>query len=186
MGSGLGGKTANDDFGWTPLTCSQISPSPPNLALEKGYLTLSSSWLESNPKFQLEIPLKPRFIAPHPYTNQDIVALARGPLVYCVEDFDNTWVNDHFKSLLLDPSCEITEEATSHPKLGEACVALAAHNATSFLKVDSYEAPQISLGVAQTSQKKLPDVELLHFIPYCLRDNRGGKGHMRVGIRRRH
>ncbi|KAA8568340.1 hypothetical protein EYC84_007376 [Monilinia fructicola] len=29
------------------------------------------------------------------------------------------------------------------------------------------------------------DIEELHFIPYALRDNRGGKGHMRVGLRRR-
>ena len=167
------------------LTSSQISPTPPNAVLEKGYLTLPPAWLKSNPTFQLNIPLKPRFIAPHPYTNQDIVALARGPLIYCVEDFDNPWVHDHFKSLLLDPAGTVTEAVISDSKLGESCIALTTHNATSFLEVDNYTAPHISLAGAKTTEKSLLDVEL-HFIPYCLRDNRGGKGHMRVGIRRKH
>jgi hypothetical protein len=41
--------------------------------------------------------MKVREIAPHPFTNLNIVALARGPIVYCVEDVDNPWVQDHFK-----------------------------------------------------------------------------------------
>ena len=168
------------------LTSSQISPSPPNAVLEKGYLTLSPDWLQSNPTFQLNIPLKPRFIAPHPYTNQDVVALARGPLIYCVEDIDNPWVDDHFKSLLLDPAGSITEAVISDSKLGETCTTLTAHNATSFLEVEKYAAPHMSLEAVQKTSKKHPDVKQLHFIPYCLRDNRGGKGHMRVGIRRKH
>jgi DUF1680 family protein len=168
------------------LTHFQISPSPPNNVLKKGYLTLSPDWLQNNPTFQLNIPLKARFIAPHPYTNQDIVALARGPLIYCVEDFDNPWVDDHFKSLLLNPAGKITEAVISDSKLGESCTTLTAHNATSFLESDNYRAPHMSLEVAQKTQQKYPDVQQLHFIPYCLRDNRGGKGHMRVGIRRKH
>ena len=63
----------------------------------KGYLQLSSEWLASNPNFTLTIPLKPRLIASHPLTNQSTIALARGPIIYCVEDVDNDWVMDHFK-----------------------------------------------------------------------------------------
>lgn len=152
--------------------------------LDKGYLTLSPDWLKANPAFELRIPLKPRFVAPHPYTNQDIVALARGPLIYCVEDFDNPWVDDHFKSLLLNPSGEITETVISDSKIGEPCIALTVHNAASFLVVGESLGPHISVGKAPLKEK--PDVGQLNFIPYCLRDNRGGKGHMRVGIRRKH
>jgi DUF1680 family protein len=148
--------------------------------LDKGYLTLSPDWLKVHPKFELDIPLKARFVAPHPYTNQDIVALARGPLIYCAEDFDNPWVDDHFKSLLLDPSGEITEKVISDSELGESCIALTAHNATSFLGVEESLGPHVSL-----SKAPLKTVERLNFIPYYLRDNRGGKGHMRVGIRRK-
>ena len=76
---------------------SQLTPPIPNASLENGYLYLTPKYLVDNPKFRLSIPLKPRLLSPHPYTNQDIVALARGPIVYCIEGKDNTWVDDHFK-----------------------------------------------------------------------------------------
>lgn len=30
-------------------------------------------------------------------TTHGLLTLARGPVIYCVEDFDNAWVQDHFK-----------------------------------------------------------------------------------------
>lgn len=166
------------------LTGKQLSPSGPDTVLEKGYLTLSPDWLKNHHTFELEIPLKPRFVTPHPYTNQDIVALARGPLIYCLEDFDNPWVEDHFKSLVLEPTGDITEEVISDSKIGEPYIALTAHNSASFLVGEKSPGPFATLGEA--TLKERPDVQQLKFIPYCLRDNRGGKGHMRVGIRRKH
>ncbi|KAH6681843.1 hypothetical protein B0J14DRAFT_224407 [Halenospora varia] len=163
-------------------TSWQLSPDIPESQLEKGYLTLTPDWLKTNPKFQLNIPLLPRFISPHPYTNQDIAALARGPIVYCVEDVDNPWVDDHFKNLTIDPACEVSETRASIPDIGEPYVGLAAHRATSHLAVNDYPAPHVPLG-AVIQQR--PRIDKLHFIPYALRDNRGGKGHMRVGIRRK-
>ena len=62
-----------------------------------GYLTLPAEWLSSNPSFAVTIPLEPRLISSHPFANQNTVSLARGPVVYCVEDFNNDWVKDHFK-----------------------------------------------------------------------------------------
>ena len=165
------------------LTDSQISPSAPESVLKKGYLTLSPDWLKNNLTFEINIPLKPRYIAPHPYTNQDIVALARGPLIYCVEDFDNPWVDDHFKSLVLDPAGSVTESVISDDELGESCIALTAHNAASFLAVEKSSGPFVSVG--EPSLKGKPPVQELKFVPYCVRDNRGGRGHMRVGIRRK-
>lgn len=79
------------------LVILQIIPSPPSLALHKGYLTLSPTYLAENPTFQLSVPFIPRTISPHPYTHQNVISIARGPLIYCVEDFDNPWVDDHFK-----------------------------------------------------------------------------------------
>lgn len=166
------------------LTDSQTSPSTPDTVVNKGYLTLYPEWLKSNPTFELIIPLKPRYVSPHPYTNQDIVALARGPLIYCVEDFDNPWVDDHFKSLVLDPAATVKEAVISDSKLGESCITLTAHDAASFLAVEKSLGPHVSVG--KPSLKDKPAVEQLKFIPYCVRDNRGGKGHMRVGIRRKH
>ena len=130
------------------------------------------------------MPLKPRYVAPHPYTNQDVVALARGPLIYCVEDFDNSWVDDHFKTLVVDPAGAVTEEVISDARLGESCVALTAHHAASFLALDKSPGPHVP--ATKTSLKDKSSLDQLKFIPYCVRDNRGGKGHMRVGIRRKH
>lgn len=165
------------------LTSLQVSPDLPNPQLKKGYLTLSPEWLKANSTFTLNIPLKPRFVSPHPYTNQDIIAVARGPLVYCLEDVDNPWVNDHFKSLVLDPTATISESSVSIAELGEPYVALTARDSASFLRVDENLSPHLPLG--STTVKIDANVEQLNFIPYALRDNRGGKGHMRVGIRRR-
>jgi DUF1680 family protein len=139
--------------------------------------------LKANPKFQLNIPLKPRFVSPHPYTNQDILALARGPIIYCVEDVDNPWVDNHFKSLCLDPTGVVTEDMITEAEVGEPYVGLTITNAASFLEVGDKLAPHVPLG--SITHIEQTDVGQLHFIPYALRDNRGGKGHMRVGIRRK-
>lgn len=62
-----------------------------------GYLELTPEWLSSNAKFTLSMDLQPRLTGSHPLTNQNTLSLARGPIVYCVEDVDNEWVEDHFK-----------------------------------------------------------------------------------------
>ena len=147
-------------------------------------MTLPADWLKQNATFELNIPLKPRFVSPHPYTNQDIIALARGPLIYCVEDIDNSWVDDHFKSLLLDPAAAVEEKEVPGEEVGEPYVGLTVCNGASFINVDKSLAPNMS--VKSATQGKGSSADELHFIPYALRDNRGGKGHMRVGIRRKH
>lgn len=71
--------------------------------MEKNYLELDNSWLLANPQFTLTIALTPRLVRPHPFSNRDTLCVARGPIVYCVEDKDNTWVTDHFKVIQLEP-----------------------------------------------------------------------------------
>src|SRR5947199_10028173 len=68
--------------------------------MQKGYLYLPSTWLAEHHEFQIRFPMMIRTLSPHPYTNQRIVALARGPMIYCVEDVDHPWVQDHFKVCL--------------------------------------------------------------------------------------
>ncbi|CZR54496.1 probable DUF1680 domain protein [Phialocephala subalpina] len=161
----------------------QIVPSLPDRKLERGYLTLPPEWLKSSPSFVLEMPLKPRFVSPHPYTNQDVIALARGPLIYCLEDVDNSWVTDHFKSLVLDPESPIGETKVSADEMGEPYVALTVETKAPVLDVGMELIPHVALEAIK--QEASGVVGNLHFIPYALRDNRGGKGHMRVGIRRK-
>ena len=84
------------------------------------------------------------------------------------------------KSLVFDPQKPITETLTSHPDIGEQYIALTAHDAASFLHIAGV-GPQLQEGTVSDEK----GVEELHFLPYVLRDNRGGKGHMRVGLRRK-
>lgn len=97
---------------------------------------------------------------------------------------DNSWVEDHFKSLVLDPTAAIEESKGPEEKVGEPYVGLTIRNAASFLKTDGRLAPHTVR--KDDAGKKVSGAEELHFIPYALRDNRGGKGHMRVGIRWKH
>ncbi|KAB8297306.1 hypothetical protein EYC80_002660 [Monilinia laxa] len=148
--------------------------------LSKGYLTIPPEYLKTHSNFQLHIPLEPRYISPHPYTNQNIVALARGPIVYCAEDHDNPWVNDHFKSLVFSTRGEITEKDADVNN--EPYKQLTALGAATRFRLPEQARPDLGHNVDGFSEV---DIEELHFIPYALRDNRGGKGHMRVGLRRR-
>jgi len=162
----------------------EVSPALPDSKVEKGYLTIPSFWLKEHPKFSLSIPMKLRLLAPHPKTNQNVVALARGPIVYCVEDADNQWVDDHFDSLIFDPTAEIVEKAIDGSgEIGEPYVALTAIDAASFLALKGDAEPGFPVEAISTVRGGAP--KELNFVPYALRDNRGGKGHMRVGLRRK-
>ncbi|GME60313.1 Six-hairpin glycosidase-like protein [Neofusicoccum parvum] len=159
----------------------QVSPDLPADLVSDGYLLLSAEWISTHRSFELNIPLKPRIIRPHPYTNQDIVALARGPIVYCVEDVDNPWDDDHFKSLIFDPASKITETLETDPTTNEKYVSLTAHDGVSFLKTPDHLAMPEASSTAEAGQPG----KTLKFVPYYFRANRGGKGHMRVGLRRK-
>ena len=59
-------------------------------ALQKGYLAIDRTWKE-NDEVRLDLPMDVRRIYANPLVkaDQNKVALARGPLVYCVEQKDN-------------------------------------------------------------------------------------------------
>ncbi|KAJ0119356.1 hypothetical protein J7T55_013595 [Diaporthe amygdali] len=151
------------------------SPETP-AALENGYLVLSSEYVAANPSFSLAVGgFEPRFIAPHPRTNQRTLTLARGPIVYCVEDVDNGWEEDHFKDLVVDDKAlPVAEEEREWG--GERYVALRARGWTR--NVGGWE-----LGGRAQDEEKGVERDLV-FVPYYFRGNRGGKGHMRVGLLR--
>jgi DUF1680 family protein len=155
-----------------------LTPSPcPNTpaTLEAGYLVLSPSYVAANPSFSLMIHgFAPRFIAPHPYTNQRTLSLARGPVVYCVEDVDNEWEGNHFKDVAVDDKAPVTEEEREWD--GQRYIALRARGWTR--KVGAWELAGPAPGEDKGEERELV------FVPYYLRANRGGKGHMRVGLLR--
>ncbi|KAL2067833.1 hypothetical protein VTL71DRAFT_15931 [Oculimacula yallundae] len=166
--------------GWA--TDWKLSPPLPDAQLEKGYLVLPFWYTSKNDKFELDISLKTRLLSPHPYTNQNVMAVARGPIIYCLEDADNPWVDDHFKSLFFDPAAAIMEKETVDPTTGERYVSLTATDAAYFLQLEGGE----NTAPAFVSRyKERADIKVLNFVPYALRDNREGRGHMRVGLRKR-
>lgn len=145
-----------------------------------GYLLLSPEYVKSNPDFELKLFLQPRFTSPHPFTNQHVAAVARGPLIYCVEDVDNPWVDDHFKTVLLDTSVLLHDEVRDDIFEDESITGIRAENAASFLL--SMEYNPVTDG-PQNWKLQERRRETLRFIPYYARANRGGKGMMRVGLR---
>lgn len=160
-----------------------ISPPLSPLKKTKGFLTIPPSWLRENSTFELEIPMFPRLVAPHPYSNQPTVAVARGPLVYCAEDADNAWVDDHFKSVCFDASAKLEvydrDDVLKHEKIA----GIRAVNAVRFLEEEDFN-PVVGFQALSVKDALVEDkVESLELIPYYARANRGGRGMMRVGFR---
>ncbi|KAJ4252272.1 hypothetical protein NW757_006389 [Fusarium falciforme] len=149
------------------------SPQPGTVKVEKGYICLDPAYVSENPLFSLQVlGFEPRYLSPHPYTNQRTLTLARGPIVYCVEDADNPWETNHFKDVFLRADSKVVEKMMTDEKTGEEYVALQSKcwkqsiSIHASLKVD---------GDSATPQD-------LIFVPYYFRANRGGKGQMRVGL----
>lgn len=169
----------------TTTTTFQITPAlpPTPMELNSGFLTLPPSYLTSSPRFTLNLPLAPRLLAPHPYTNQPIVAIARGPLVYCAEDVDNSWVDDHFKSVcLLKDDIKLEEYERNDVLDNETIVGIRVSGARK-IKMDPALkfAPAGEMGdVGKVEEGWRESLEL---IPYYARANRGGSEMMRVGFR---
>lgn len=138
--------------------------------------------MSQTPDFRLIVEgFTPRFIRPHPYCNQDIIAVARGPIIYCVEDIDNPWVTHHFKDVAFDTDSSLKEVAKHGTEPG--FVAISAPSAGLLIDPSSWHL------LSQKGDKKRDRAgpkltrKDLNFIPYYARANRGGNGQMRVGLR---
>ncbi|KAL9114092.1 MAG: hypothetical protein Q9227_001864 [Pyrenula ochraceoflavens] len=118
----------------------KISPPLDEAQLEDGYLSLQSEWLALHPTFTILIPLEAHLISPHPFTNQDTCTVARGPIIYCCEDADNPWVQDHFKSVQLDPECEIEETRKFDSHSGDHYIGLSAFAGAAFMDSENVSA----------------------------------------------
>lgn len=110
----------------------------------------------------------------------------RGPIVYCVEDVDNTWVNDHFKSLYVDPRCTVEEEEVKCSTTGDDYVGLKVIKGAKTFGIDpasfrpASEVGRLTEGCVENV------IDVLTFVPYFFRANRAGRGQCRVGLRRWH
>lgn len=157
-----------------------VLPRPADTRLQSGYLTLPATYTRTNHTFELQIPLQPRLISPHPFTGQSVAAVARGPTMYCVEDVDNPWVDDHFKSVLFDTSVALREVKRTDIFPDETVIGVQAQGAAQFIVASEEQSPLNEGSILKLQKWRR---ETLHFIPYYARANRGGKGMMRVGLR---
>ncbi|KAI1333726.1 hypothetical protein F5Y15DRAFT_410162 [Xylariaceae sp. FL0016] len=124
---------------------------------------------------------EPRFISPHPYTNQNTLALTRGPLIYCVEDVDNSWEHEHFRNVGISPDSAVSEQEKMVDDIGERYIEL---RTTGWVrKMDHWlqRDPGVQPGSCAATPAETEQKDLI-FVPYYLRANRGGNGHMRVGL----
>ncbi len=202
-------------------------------------MELGPAYTAAHPSFALRVGgFAPRHVAPHPYTGQRTLALARGPLVYCAEDADpaNAWAPPHFRDVLISAASPVAEEqrrlrvaarpsrwdCSSSPPSGgvavqnrdpqrkdggddevEAEVEIEDHPYVA-LRTEAWvrdvsawkekrTGAQPGLDVSEeeggeekgTTEDDGGDRRELVFVPYYLRANRGGKGHMRVGLLRK-
>jgi DUF1680 family protein len=120
----------------------------------------------------------------HPATNQKTLTIARGPLIFCAEDVDNEWVDDHFKSVLISSKAMLEEYIGHDEVLDENYIKIIVHG-------EINKEQNIMTGSFPGFEAENKDEDLLKnekvkivFIPYFYRGNRDGKGHMRVGFRR--
>jgi uncharacterized protein len=72
-----------------------------------GYVTIDRTWTDGD-RMELELALPVRFLEAHPSVSElaGMVAVARGPLVYCAEEVDN---GPELHSLVVDPSQNAAE-----------------------------------------------------------------------------
>jgi uncharacterized protein len=76
--------------------------------VQQGYLQVSRFW-RTGDRVELTLAMPPRTIAPHPRVDavRGTVALARGPVVYCLEHVDAP-DDAYFEDLRLDPARPLT------------------------------------------------------------------------------
>ncbi|QKX55142.1 uncharacterized protein TRUGW13939_02234 [Talaromyces rugulosus] len=153
--------------------------------LEKGYIILPPSYTSYTPEFTLDIQgFQPRLIQPHPYTNQQVGAIARGPIVYCAEDIDNPWEHNHFKDVWIPSSTSFRQE-WRRDVANKPHEHVAIHTSGYERSYPEWENKPAGTGPGLSVQtpKKISRLQRdLCFIPYYLRANRGGRGQMRVAL----
>ncbi|KAI8653572.1 hypothetical protein NCS55_01344300 [Fusarium keratoplasticum] len=158
------------------------SPSADQVSISKGYISLSPAYLSTNPSFTLEIGnFEPRYISPHPHTNQNTLTLARGPIIYCAEDVDNDWEKSHFKDTILKRNTTVTEEKRVSEQTGEEYIVLKSKCWQRQLTNWGSKPRGVTPGMTAADQEVGDERDII-FVPYYFRANRGGNGHMRVGF----
>ncbi|MDE7299981.1 MAG: glycoside hydrolase family 127 protein [Lachnospiraceae bacterium] len=136
-----------------------------------GYLYLTSTW-SGETVISLDFPMRPRIIAANPAVREDAgkVAVACGPMIYCLEEADNG-ADLHLLSLnCAEPDFRVCPDAI----LGAPAIKAAG----------SRRKPQEVSDTSLYHEYRAPETEActLTFLPYYMWNNRG-EGEMTVWVR---
>lgn len=76
---------------WAGGAAATVNGSAVPMSVTQGYVPISRTW-QSGDRVELSLPMNIRRVASHPkvVTHQGRVAIARGPIVYCLESDDNS------------------------------------------------------------------------------------------------
>ncbi|EPQ26398.1 uncharacterized protein PFL1_06046 [Pseudozyma flocculosa PF-1] len=150
--------------------------------LTSGYLSITAPG-----RYTLEIQLEPRILVSHPDTGAARVTLAYGPLIYCIEDVDNGWVDalppaeQHFKHT----SVSLADLRKAEKVSVDGHTAFRAPRAGYTLDVDDDAAYASAFELDQRPSYREAEGEGhdLVLIPYYWRCNRKStKGRMRTSL----
>jgi len=138
--------------------------------VDQGYVTLTREWHSGN-QLVLTLPMPAERMRAHPGVRADagLVALQRGPVVYCLEETD---VHRQLHQVVLPDACEIT--AMFEPSLLGGVTVLSAEGRA--------EVPAEAKTLYRSMAPQTEPVTL-RAVPYYAWDNRE-PGEMRVWLRR--
>lgn len=139
--------------------------------IRSGYLYIADL---KDTSIELNFSLKPRKVYAHPKTGKDEVSIARGPLIYCLEDVDNSAVNLD-EVALVDTDLKEANSKSIAGLDGVVTITAIAKQLENSRNTNLYN--QHPWEFADTKQE-------VTAIPYFLRANRGGEGAMRVWTKR--
>ena len=156
--------------GWCQGATLTVDGQAIDTQVNQGYVTLTREW-QSGTEVWLSLPLPVQRVWAHPAVRADagLVALQRGPVVYCLEETD---VHQHLHQVVLPDTSEVT--AHFEPSLLEGVIVLTAQG--------RYDLPSDSMALYSGEP---PDTEAVSVtaVPYYAWDNRE-PGEMRVWLRR--
>ena len=77
--------------GWCGKYTLKVNGEPAETTMEMGYIAINREWANGDKvTFEMEMPVSLVRANPHVYEDAGKVAVMRGPLVYCLEEADNT------------------------------------------------------------------------------------------------
>lgn len=153
----------------------KYSDSKSELVKKDGYLYVTKAWQDGD-CFELEFPMEVRLVKANPLVREVVgkVAVMRGPVVYCMEEFDNG-KNLHLLQLLGD--CDLNEynieEELTRVKGEEMVLVRTAGKRENVLETESL--------YNRYGNRDFEKVQI-NWIPYYAWANRG-EGEMQVWIR---